>query len=138
MQTRQNMQSRTPKVLSRIFVVKYQRHSSDVLSLQVSAIEIVKLMKCANSCDISCFEVSNIHIFQGLGGFSKHRFRIKTEKESTPKLTWIRTPTNPTILQLLFSSSSIFKPYYKVTQTNLVIEKLHKSIYFQKSSVNSS
>jgi hypothetical protein len=83
---------------------------------------MVRLMKCAKNCETNCFDVSNIHIFQGLGFSYRNLLTIKTEKERTPKLIWIITPTNPTMLQLLFSYSSITNPYYKLTLRNKVIK----------------
>lgn len=68
--------------------------------------EMVRLMKCAISCDSSCFDVSNTQIFQGLRGCSRNRFTISTEKDSTPRLTWIIIPSSPTIEQLLLLLSS--------------------------------
>jgi len=60
-------------------------------------------MKCAISCEINCFEVSNIHIFQGLCGFYLNLLIMRTEKDKTPSPTCITIPSRPVIEQLVLT-----------------------------------
>ena len=90
--------------------MKYQRHSSEESSLYAKAMEMVRLMKWARSCDTSCLEVSNTQIFQGLCGFSLTRFTISTEKDRIPSPSWISIPSSPVIEQL--SPSPLSDIYY--------------------------
>jgi hypothetical protein len=56
-------------------------------SLEVKSNEMRRLMKCANSCEMTCLTVSNPQIFHGRLGRSKNLLMIKTEKDRTPKDT---------------------------------------------------
>ncbi len=58
----------TPKVLSRMFVLKYQLHAHvDIFDDKSN--DIITFIKWANVCDMPCFDVSSAHIFHGLLGF---------------------------------------------------------------------
>lgn len=59
---------KTPTVLSKTFVTKYHKHSSEFCLSYESAKEIVRFMKWAINCDIICLEASKVQIFQGLFG----------------------------------------------------------------------
>ena len=70
--------------------------------------EMVRLMKWASSWEKSCLDVSKSHILQGRRGCSLYLLMISIEKERMPRLICMRTPTRPTMSQLLFYELSSF------------------------------
>lgn len=86
-----------PNVVSRIIVAKYQMHGS-LSNLTDSFNEMATFKKCAKNCDTACFDVSMIHIFQGLFGCYLYRLKKRTANERIPKNNCTTTPTNPKIL----------------------------------------
>lgn len=59
---------KTPKVLSRMFVLKYQLHAHVDIFFDKSK-DIITLIKWATVCDIACLDVSKAQIFHGLFGY---------------------------------------------------------------------
>jgi hypothetical protein len=111
--------------------MKYQRHSSEESSLYDRAIEIVRFMKWASNCEMSCFEVSKIQIFQGLLGFYLSRLITRTEKERIPSPSWMRMPRSPVIEQLSPSSLLsalviiiVITEQIKYSKTNILLDLL--------------
>ena len=63
---------KTPKVLSRMLVLKYQLQAQVDILVERSR-EIMTLMKWATVWEMPCLEVSKAQIFQGRFGFSVNR-----------------------------------------------------------------
>jgi len=64
-------------VLSKILVLKYQLQAQVDILVDKSN-DIMTLIKCANVCDIPCFDVSIAHIFHGRFGNYVYRLYINT------------------------------------------------------------
>ena len=60
----------TPIVLSNTFVVKYHRQVSEWGCFEVSAMDMLRLMKWATSCEKACLKVSRRQILHTLLGDS--------------------------------------------------------------------
>jgi hypothetical protein len=87
---------KTPKVLSKMFVLKYQLQAQVDIFVDKSR-EIMTFMKWAKVCEIPCLDVSKAQIFHGRFGSSVYRLYIRTLNDMKANTIWIMTPAKPKI-----------------------------------------